>query len=352
MVQELEEGVEAMARAVPQRPPPPQTWNPIEQAIAREVERKIVRPSFWSTGWRSGWAAAAACLVALLGYAWWPKPKAIPVAKPTPAEVVIVAPASEPVAVRSVAPSPEPAFPSNVMTVAEFKPVGDGARPELASLRWQIASLQSQLEQLSDVVAQQRAILAEPGRFKFFPLTSNNSGAGGSAAPMSPEVQRAMFYAMARDLGWLPSLAQRDVPNKPASGSIKTFANVDFVDLKAGQDGVAVAAAQASTAESLTATATASIGSDGNIPGFLGESKLTMVFDKTAARNGPVSFWTAAGALGQQLVGATAIGENPTVVTIPTEAVTEGGLTVMAGNSNVLGHFFILRYPQPAAQSP
>jgi hypothetical protein len=352
IVQELEEGVEAVARAVPQRPPPPQTWNPIEQAIAREVARKIVTPAVWANWWRSGWAAAAACLVAFAGYAWWPKSKATPAVKPAPSEVVIVVPATESVSPKAVVAHPELAFPTNVLTVAELKPAPEVARPELASLRWQIASLQSQLEQLSDLVAQQRAILAEPGRFKFFPFAGNNSGEGSSVAPMSPEVQRAMFYAMARDLGWLPTLAQRDAQGKSAGSNIKTFANVDFVDLKVSQENAPVAIVQAAGAEFPTSAATTSIGSDGKIPSFLGESKLTMVFDKTVARSGPVSFWTASGTLGQQMVGATAIGENPTVVTIPTEDVTEGGLTVMVGNSNVLGHFFILRYPQPAARSP
>ncbi|MGC3957052.1 MAG: hypothetical protein QM813_03535 [Verrucomicrobiota bacterium] len=172
LVQELEEGVEAMARAVPQRPPPPQTWNPIEQAIAREVERKIVRPSFGGTWWRSGWAAAAACLVALFTYAWWPKSKMILAVNSSPAESALGTPAVESVVSRPSLVPPERVFPTNVMTVAEWKPVANLTSPELASLRWQIASMQAQLEQLSDVVAQQRAILAEPGRFKFFPLSS------------------------------------------------------------------------------------------------------------------------------------------------------------------------------------
>lgn len=357
LVQELEEGVEAMARAVPQRPSPPQTWHPIEQAIAREAERKIIRPPFWSAWWRSGWAAAAACLVAFLSYAWWPKAREVQVIKEQPTEIAVVSPPAPPVSHSPAAPRAEIVLPANPGLSAEVKPVVPATNPELASLRWQVTSLRSQLEELSEVVAQQKAILAEPGRFKFFPLTSSVAANGSQTpTPLSPGVQRAIFYAMARDLGWLPGLAQRETPNSIASAgtSAGTFAGVDFVDLTSATE---AATGSVETADEVNQTlAATSVASSGTIPGFLARSNLVMAFDKSMIpRGGPVTFWTeSVDAPGHQLVGSAVIGDNPTVVTIPTDKVGSGGLTVMMDSvpvsTNMLGHFFILKYFQPAVQ--
>lgn len=357
LVQELEEGVEAMARAVPQRPPPPQTWNPIEQAIAREVERKIVRPPFWSAWWQSGWAAAAACAVAFIGYAWWPKASPVPQVKPGTTEVVTLvqsAPhdvvSSKPANVRS-----EPTFPTNILTVAELKPATIGTSPELASLRWQIASMQAQLEQLADVVAQQKAVLAEPGRFKFFPLASAGGEAGATpTAPLSPGLQRAMFYAMARDMGWLPGLAARQNPNGGAGATATTFAGIDFVDMNstattaAANPGVAASATTSSAASdggSASEAAPLSIASTGGvgIPGMFSKDGLILTLDKTIVpRGSPVTFWSADG---QVIIGSTVVNDNPTVVKIPINQIGDGmtvSLSTFAGNSNI-GNFHIVR---------
>lgn len=358
IVQELEEGVEAVARAVPQRPPPPQTWNPIEQAIAREVERKMVRPSFWSTWWRSGWAAAAACLVAFLGYAWWPKPKTSFLAKPIPIETTsaVQTPPAESYSVKPIAIRPEQELPTNVMTVMDLKPAVPLVNPELASLRWQIASLQTQLEQLSDVVSQQRAILAEPGRFKFFPLTASNSEAGSEPpAPLSPGLQRAMFYAMARDMGWLPGLNSSGTQNGSATtATIRTFAGVDFVDMNsaASASATTVASATTSSAAATTAapteTAPTTVVSAGGIPGVLTKQDLILALDKTLVpRGAAVTFWRAADSIDHELIGSTVINDNPTVVKIPIDQIGKGmsvSFSAFSGPSNI-GHFYILRAP-------
>lgn len=352
LVQELEEGVEAMARAVPQRPPPPQTWNPIEQAIAREVERKIVRPPFWNTWWRSGWAAAAACAVAFVGYAWWPKSSLKLQTKPGATEVVTVVQSSSPEVISSKPANvrSEPAFPTNVLTVAELKPATLGTSPELASLRWQIASMQAQLEQLSDVVAQQKAVLAEPGRFKFFPLASADGEAGATpTAPLSPGLQRAMFYAMARDMGWLPGLAARQNPNGGASAAATTFAGIDFVDMNStatSAEASSVAASATSTdAASSADAAPLSVASTGGIgiPGMFSKDGLILTLDKTIVpRGSPVTFWSADG---QVIIGSTVVNDNPTVVKIPISQIGDGmtvSLSTFAGNSNI-GNFHIVR---------
>lgn len=351
LVQELEEGVEAMARAVPQRPPPPQAWNPIEQAIAREVERKIVRPLFGNTWWRSGWAAAAACAVAFIGYAWWPKSSPVPQVKPGATEVVTLVQSAphEVISSRPTNARSESAFPTNVLTVAELKPAALGTSPELASLRWQIASMQAQLEQLADVVAQQKAVLAEPGRFKFFPLASASGEAGVTpTAPLSPGLQRAMFYAMARDMGWLPGLAARQNPNGGAGAAATTFAGIDFVDMNSTAttaEASSVAASSTSTDATTSEAAPLSVASTGGIgiPGGTSKDYVFFALDKTIVpRGSPVTFWSADG---QVIIGSTVVNDNPTVVKIPINRIGDGmtvSLSTFAGNSNI-GNFHVVR---------
>jgi hypothetical protein len=360
LVQELEEGIEAMARAVPQRPAPPQTWHPIEQAIAREAERKIIRPPFWSTWWRSGWTAAAACLLAFAGYVSWPESKPATGANSPASEVVpisLAAPQESLSPLSSVRKGSEPMFPTNVMTVAELKPAAQLTNPELASLRWQIASMREQLEQLAEVVAQQREVLAEPGRFKFFPLTSAASDAAATpAASMSPGLQRAMFYAMARDMGWLPGLSARDAQNNTATGAAKSFAGVEFVDFKSASAASQTTMSSAATTLSASASETAStaeaapvsVASSGGIgiPGMFSKDGLILALDKTIVPSGgAVSFWKASEANDHELIGSTVVNENPTVVKIPIDQIGNGmtvSVNAFSGVSNI-GFFYIVR---------
>jgi anti-sigma factor RsiW len=336
-VQELEEGMEALARAVPQRPPPPRTWAAIEQAIAPVTQEKIVTPAIWSGWWRNGWTAAAACLIGWLGYALWHQRGAVQAESPSATRTVTVpaTPALAPVA------HPRAGTESEQDTVAAVA----HANRQFESLRHQTAALQTRVQQLTYLVTRQQAILMEPGRFKMFPLANPTAGvAGGNAVPPSPELQRALYYAMARELGWLPATTPGETPNhSAATGSTTNHAGVEFVDL-IPPSGHTELQSQEDAESPLEYTAPTSITSTGNIPGFLAGTNLVLAFDSSIATNGSsLSFWINSSAQGYQLVGSTVAGHHPTVVTVPTAATPGWNLTVTAGPasgaSNVIGQF-------------
>jgi len=336
LVQELEEGMEVLARAVPQRPPPARTWSLIEQAIAQDVQQKVVTPAIWSTWWRNGWAAAAACLLGLLGYALWnPRGEVRP-------EVSAVV-AMESVPITSASGSKDSNRVASVPNTAAIASATSASR-EREALRWQIATLQNQLQQLSHVVARQQAILLEPDRFKFFPLATNAVGVGGTTTPpLSPGLERALFYAMARELGWLPALSSGETQNNMFPGAATNHVGIDFVDLNPATNnppGTAELQSQEDEALEQLYLAPTSVGSSGNVPGFVSGTNLVMAFDSSVVPNGSaVTFW-----VGNQWVGSTVTGDNPTVVTIPTATSPSWNVTVTAnsssGSSNVIGQFF------------
>lgn len=355
LVQEMEEGAEAMARTAPQESPPPQAWSAIEQAIMHESRRKVIVLPIWSNWWRNGWAVAAACFVAFLAYAWWPQSKEHSpiVSPPAMVEPTVGIPPAAYAPIKSVTVLPTTRNLSNaVESVA--KAMAEAEASELASLRWQVAALKSELQQLSGVVSQQKAILTEPGRFKFFPLAHTAPGTTGTGAtpapPLSAGLQRAMFYAMARDMGWLPNLAKSGPQTGATETSARVFAGIDFVDLNAGQARTASgASAGIPTSEELEATAAepVSVSPSGTIPGFAG-TNLVMLFDRSIIpQGGPITFWTAAELHNNQLLGSAVLGDNPMVVTLPMNGVGDGTVTVVAnptgGPSNVVGYFQILR---------
>lgn len=334
LVQELEEGVAALARAVPQRPPPVRTRSLIEQAIAQDSQQKVVTPPRWSTWWRNGWAAAAACLLGWLGYALWTQRGEVRSEVP-----VIVTTENVPTTASSGPKENDHAVPfSNDAAVV----AATNARQEQENLRWQIATLQNQVLQLSQVVARQQAILLEPERFKFFPLATNVVGADGATTPLSPGLQRALFYAMARELGWLPALPSGEPQNTP-TGTATNHLGINFVDLNpATNNPPDPVERQSQEDEPLQQVylAPASVGSSGNIPGFISGTNLVMAFDSSVVPNGSaVTFWA-----GNQWIGSTVTGDNPTVVTIPTTTPPGWNVTVTAnsvsGSSNVIGQFF------------
>lgn len=331
LVQELEEGVEALARAVPQRQPPPQTWLHIEQAITQAAAEKIVTPALWSNWWRNGWAAAAACLLGWLGYALWNQRSDVHPEVATRAATINVIPA----------PTPRPAESNQAASLPNSAPVTvrSGSR-ELENLRWRVATLQTQVQQLSQVAARQQAIMAEPGRFKMFPLATNSDGA--ATPPLSPELQRALFYAMARELGWLPATPPGETQNSPGAHTATNHLGIDFVDLTPTNDPPATVKLQELEDESLTQlpVAPASVGSSGDIPGFLSGTNLVLAFDASVVPNGSaVVFW-----VDDQWVGGTVTGDNPTVVTIPTSTGPGWNVTITtnstSGSPQIIGQFY------------
>lgn len=373
LVHELEAGIEAMARTVPQRPPPPQAWSPIEQAIAREANQKILRLPSWSGWWRNGWAAAAACLLAFLGYAWWStRPSHSPdsVASTDPDDVArtltqfVPAVEASRDAVNVVVPKDFEALAMEVE--ANLRLDSETNAAELLRLRGQVAAMRSQLAELSAVVSQQSAIMGEPGRFKFFSLQSDEPPGTGNAPPppLSAGLQRAIFYAMAQDLGWLPPTSSAPETKSPGMLAAKRTAwGIDFVELSQTASTAVASGSDTQTASAGTVSFTAanvSVSSSGDVPGYLKRDagkELVLAFDPTIVSGGSkLEFWSDSPVSGHRLMGSAVTGENPMVVTIPTGQI-DGELTILsrpdgATTPKVVGQFFILRYPTPEPPLP
>jgi hypothetical protein len=82
--------------------------------------------------------------------------------------------------------------------------------------------------------------LGESNRIKFYQLAPvSTASASTSTAPLSPGLQRAVFMALARELGWLPanppSAAQAGGNVPPTS---TTIGGVDFIDLRSGRQSI------------------------------------------------------------------------------------------------------------------
>lgn len=358
LVQELEEGVEAMARTVPQHRPPPGTWAAIEKEINQDVQRKIVRP-LWSNWWKNGWFAAAACFLALLTYISWPRESTGPLAvAPTePASETLIENSAQ--EVRVVLPENHASIASTVEPT--YAPPVVEPTAELIRLRREVGALRSQLNDISAMVVQQRAIMAEPGRFKFFPPSLANSGENSEVSTVTPQLQRAIFYAMARDMGWMPKANPSPTERfNAAQPIVSTEWGIDFVTFDKSSSSSATSSTMAAmdsnnqaTMESAEAATIAPLSvrptGDG-IPGYLKKDiqpELVLAFDPSIISPGSiVAFWSASAVEGHRLIGNVVVGENPMVVTLPTERIAEH-LTVtanpIAGPSNIIGGFQIYR---------
>ena len=112
------------------------------------------------------------------------------------ATVNLPEPPSKPVLAKSSAPA---------VTNVAFELLQARTR-EIMELRGKIAQLETATTQLSRSIAQQKALLGESNRIKFYHLAPvSTASAGASTAPLSPGLQRAVFMALARELGWLPT---------------------------------------------------------------------------------------------------------------------------------------------------
>jgi len=218
-------------------------------------------------------------------------------------------------------------------------------------LRSQVWDLENQVTQLSQALAKNQALLAESSRLKFLQLASPSNASGVASTPrLSADLQRTLFFAMARELGWLTPAeieALRDGPPGTAPNRIA----VEFVDLRPGTNRLAnlpqlpKADAQVAYAAASTPPPTSPPTSGAAIPAFISGDNMVLAIDSSLAPTGSaVTFW--AGTPGQQQpLGTTVIGENPAAVTIPFVSTSASGwnVTVIAatpgGGSNVIGQF-------------
>src|SRR5882724_8378722 len=132
---------------------------------------------------------------------------------------------------------------------------------------------------------------------------------------------------------------------------------VDFVDLRQNSNSVTAPAGQPQTelaqAGEQEPSPVASASSNA-VPGFVSGTNAVLAFDSSVVPAGSSLTFLTATASGQfQSLGATVLGSNPLVVTIPLGSPTwvGGNVTVIAGTpnraTNVLGQF-----PVPGTISP
>ena len=361
LVGELEEGAMALSMTPPRRRPPQEVWRRIEKSVTGQTRWKLAVPSIWVGWWRHGWAAAAACLAGWLLYAlWvnWPRSSGA-VSAPVASEV-------NPQRATTLADSHgdktgnvTPQSNGENKTTLQFL---QARMQEIGALRWQIAGLTNRVIRLSQTLTQQQALLAEPNRLKFFQLLPPAAGSiGTTIAPVSPDLQRALLLAMARELGWVPPAVSSDAAGKGSGQEERSkvsdpartnHAEVDFVDLRATSNSVETSATLISQPQTELeptgapeSSALASAPSNA-VPGFVSGTNAVLAFDSSVVpAGGSVTFLTVTSWGQFQSLGTARLGNNPMVVTIPfgVSSWAGGNVTVVAatadGVSNVIGQF-------------
>lgn len=355
LVRELEEGAVAVAMASPRRRAPQQVWEQIEKAVTEEAKSRVMDFSRWFGWLRNGWAAAAACLVGWLLYAVWADRAGSPDVTPAPlASGVNVQPGGLPTDSARTETSGGTPLPRNATDTERRSPQAStlAVAGENGALRLQNAELARQVMHLSQVLTQQQALLSESGRLKFFQLGPlSDGGAGATDAVPSSELQRALFLAIARELGWLTS------PGSTQPGSTQTNqGGVDFVDLHPGTNETTTRINLQSQIETQPAGTPespllASV-SGHAIPGFVSTTNVFLAFDSSVVPTGSdLNFWSGNSIQGFQFLGSAVLGNNRLVVAIPFANATPDGMnfTVTAGNGsgsfNVIGQY---HPPNPA----
>ncbi len=354
LVRELEEGAVALAMAAPRLRAPSSVWQRIEAVVAREGKPKAAITESWLGWWRSGWAAATACVLASLLYALW-------VHRPGRSEASLPSDVSEnhsqpvtptigsfPAENKNVARAPLQATPTVTNTFTNS--VAD--ERQIRAFQWQIANLENQMARMVQSLAQQQALLAEPGRIKFFMLPQpSNSSPNALLGRLAPEVQRALFLALARELGW-QAISEEQTGNSASSGQTNRT-GVDFVDLRTGTNAAPNPPRLPEPELQITSPSTPTptlptTPSGGPIPGFVSGDNLVVAIDSSIAPAGShLSFWSGTDNQPQQLIGTATLGNNPAVVTVPIATASAAGsglnLSVVAstpgGSSNVIGYF-------------
>ena len=322
-VHELEEGLLALALTSPRKQPPAQVWKSIEKSVAEVRKSGRALPLPLANWWRSGWAAAAACLLGWILFAFW-NPQPEPEVSALPPDFVAIAPSMTEAQTNNAAIDRKSGLEQEMAAETTARDQMLRSRTEeVAALRQQIAGLENQVIYLSQSVTQKQAQLGEPSRIKFFQLApfsiANN---GGTNAPLSPALQRAVFLAMAGELGWLPPDGERLNPG--GTNEMK----VDFVDLRPGrtdvvdepysqpkaQSGMELAAVPTEVvpAPAPETPTTPPAEASSAIPAFLAGDDLVVAIDATVASSGSqLTFWDETGT---HALGSASVGENPLVI--------------------------------------
>jgi anti-sigma-K factor RskA len=351
LVQELEEGAVALAISAPRRDPPREVWSRIENEVAREASSRVTLGAWWAHWWRHGWAAAAACLVGWILYAVWvnadrsagDSPSSVASETPQILKQVEMQGAKVGNAVPDEALEREAALRALQVRLQE-----------ITAMRWQLAELTNQMALLSQVLAHQQMLLSESNRLRFFQLDPSASGTGaGGAGEISTNLQRALFLAVSRELGWVRSPGEASASRTlDGQGRFSEELGVDFVDLRPGSNPVTnasvdntvgvnpgeVFAAQSLSSSSASAPTNA-------IPGFISGTTAVMAFDPATMTAGTsLSFVTTTPAGQPIALGTATPGNNPVVVMVPFGGIAGSGNIIVfavgpSGGSNILGQF-------------
>lgn len=356
LVRELEEGGVALAAASPSRRVPSGLWSQIEKAVERE-RRVHPRILGWWVGWvRSGWAAATVCVVGWVLYALLVKPPGPAINSPVSGSQA--AAPRELQSPNSLAQRPEARPATQAASNTEFA-IFQARTQELATLRRQIAELESRLTQVSRTATQQQILLSESNRLKFFQLSfgTGESSEGGAAQPISPRLQWALYTAMARELGWRSAsgsaTATASDSGHAEDSKVANVSGVDFVDLRPTSNSVASAATGSKEQTQVASTTPGSVSSNG-VAGFIAGTSAYLAFDSLLVPSGSaLTFWMTGDTGQYQALGNTTYGNNPLLITVPTSAGTGPGAvftvtaTTPGGVVTNVGHVFLPGMPSP-----
>ncbi|HTI97730.1 MAG TPA: hypothetical protein VL527_02415 [Dongiaceae bacterium] len=359
LVQELQEGALALSLTVPRRRPAPEIWTRIEKQLARGRSSEAGFAFAWRCWWRSGWAVATVCLLGWLIYALATGGSFRPATPKSPVLATENPAHSGPLA-NNPAPLTPDATPHSSAAVSNAAlQLLQSRTAELLALRRQVTDLTNQMQELAALLMHQQGLLTEPDRIKFFQLTQTTNGSGTPESITSTNLQRALFLAMARELGWLPPGATNGADGgHPLTGSNAnlvpvTQAGVDFVDLHPGSNTV-IGPVNPGSAQAQVQTQPTGTGEDSvslanlytnAIPGGISSSNLFVAVDSSVVPMGTsVAFWMVTAGGSYLPMGTAVLGSNPMVVTVPTSAwgsIGGGYFTVTAtgggGTTTTLG---------------
>ena len=101
---------------------------------------------------------------------------------------------------------------------------------------------------------------------------------------LSPALQRAIFLAMARELGWLPPASQAGADGITLDPGSSNSWNVDFVDLRPGATNLPPPKLEIQDTVNQSAAPAPALGAA--IPAFISGNNLIMAIDSSIAAKG------------------------------------------------------------------
>jgi hypothetical protein len=365
-VRELEQGVVALAAAVPQREAPPEMWPRIGSEIARQIRRETWLPFLRPRRLPGGWAVAGIALVVITVQGFWFRAavQSRPERAPAAGVAAVAIPRPAPVQIAESTP-PVPA-PRNNFAADESARIAV-LQGKISKLEEQLARQSAATQTVPDTVAPAVALA------RGVQLLPPAGGLQRGTKYISPELQQALLLAVAREMGWTlntpasdsafgtnqPAVDFADL-NSPAGGSAGTTpvqvasgspaSPADFQTSPSGlpSAGLPFENSSASTTlpvagASTTALANPVAGATANNGGLapvlsLGNRILAAINPAILpAGSGPVTVWQMDNNGNGQIVGTVTMGSNPTVITFTGDSGQNYLLT--AGGTNILAQF-------------